>query len=117
MDEMSDSELVCGIEDDIMNFDISSGEDEEDDEMDNKMWRVLGHDSCVKNCSVFKSFKYYVRLCRMLDHDKTYKEVMKTVQKARDEDDMGFKEALDYAVHKRRNLIFRIIDKTKKDTA
>ena len=45
--------------------------------------------------------------CRSLKRDETYQAVINTLEKAKDDDEMDFEEALDYAVDKRKFIIYR----------
>ena len=50
--------------------------------------------------------------CQSLKHDRTHQQVMKTLKRARDDEDMGFNEALDYAADKRKFLILKVAKTT-----
>ena len=42
--------------------------------------------------------------------------MLKTLEKAKDDEEMGFSEALDYAVDKRKFLIYKSADETEQVT-
>ena len=53
---------------------------------------------------------------RSLRRDETYQAVLKTLEKAKDDEEMDFSEALDYAVDKRKFLIYTSADETEQVT-
>ena len=54
--------------------------------------------------------------CRSLRRDEMYQAVLKTLEKAKDDEGMDFSEALDYAVDKRKFLIYKSADETEQVT-
>ena len=96
---------------------VSSGEDEEDDEMDAKIWRIVGCKSCHEGCDELSSFKFFVRLRQNIDHDETFQKVLKTARAIRESECLTFKEALDKAIEKRKSLIFRAFAKAREESS
>ena len=90
---------------------MTSDEEEESqgDEETFNIWETM-FDECEENgLSIHEIYKYKILFLRAMKKDKTHKSVMQTLQKVRDEEDMDFEEALDFAVEKRRFLINRQI--------
>ena len=54
--------------------------------------------------------------CRSPRRDEMYQAVLKTLEKAKDDEEMDFSEALDYAVDKRKFLIYESADETEQFT-
>ena len=59
--------------------------------------------------SITDVYKEKVLFLRAMKKDPTHKSIMETLRKVKDEDGMDFEEALDYAVDKRKFLIYRQI--------
>ena len=69
--------------------------------MDDKVWRVIMHQSNNNNCGVLDSFKFHFRLSQALDTDAAINNIMDSVHAVRDENEhVGFVEALDQALRK-----------------
>jgi len=79
----------------------SDGEEEVD------VWKVITDEADEEDGGVLESFKRNVLFCRSLKRDETYQAVINTLEKAKDDDEMDFEEALDYAVDKRKFIIYR----------
>ena len=57
--------------------DVSPAEDEEDDNMKRKVWRVIVHWGNSNDCSnALDAFKFFFRFNRALDHDATIEKIM-----------------------------------------
>ena len=96
--------------------DMSPAEDEEDDKMDDKVWRVIMHQSDNNDCCVLDSFKFYFRLSQALDHDPTVENIMDSVRTVRDENGhVGFKKSSDQTLSKRKFLIKRALKREEAD--
>jgi len=77
--------------------DVTRSSDEElDDRIDRKLWRIMSLKSFCNQRCIVPTFKYYVKLCQMLHQDELYKNLMKDVQKIGN--GMNFNQALDYVV-------------------
>ena len=107
-DEDSDMES----EDDSLSMD-------EDEEGTNNLfiWKYILEESEKDQDTPMETYKLTVKLYHLLRNDQTHKSIMETVQRARDEEDMDFAEALDYAVDKRKFLIQRKIKEAKDHTS
>ena len=89
---------------------MSPAEYEEDDNINRKVWRVVVHwANSNEGRNALDAFKYFFRFSRALDHDATIEKIMDSVHAFRDEDDIGFKEALNRALKKRKYLVYRAL--------
>jgi hypothetical protein len=79
------------------------------------VWNVIVNEAEDVVNGVVEEFKSRVDFCRSLKLDKTYRKIKETMQKAMDDEDMKFNEALDYAADKRRFLIARVARKVVQD--
>ena len=98
---------------------FDGGSDEvssDDDEPEINVWNTILNEARDSNISVLESFKQNVMFCRSLRRDETYQAVLKTLEKAKDDEEMDFSEALDYAVDKRKFLIYKSADETEQVT-
>ena len=89
-------------------------EDEEDEQMDGKIWNAISH-WCIQNREdALDGFRHWFQFCRMLDHDPAIKKILESVHTLRDENDsLTFKDALDLALMKRKYLVYETL-KAKK---
>jgi hypothetical protein len=71
------------------------------------VWKVITDEADGEDGGVLESFKRNVLFCRSLKRDETYQAVINTLEKAKDDEKMDFEEALDYAVDKRKFIIYR----------
>ena len=94
----------------------SDAESSDDDEPGIDVWSTILDEARGSNISVLESFKQNVMFCRSLRRDETYQAVLKTLEKAKDDEEMDFSEALDYAVDKRKFLIYKSADETEQVT-
>ena len=85
----------------------TSGSELSSDEEEVDVWKVITDEADDDDGGVLEAFKRNVLFCRSLKRDETYKAVISTLQNAKNNDDMDFEEALDYAVDKRKFLINR----------
>ena len=60
----------------------------------------------MNGCNALSSFKFFVQLCQALKHDRTLRIIMDTIKKGREKYGMKLKEAVDYAVDKKKQLIY-----------
>ena len=77
------------------------------DEEEVDVWKVISGEADEEEGGVLESFKRNVLFYRSLKRDETYQAVINTLEKAKDDDEMDFEEALDYAVDKRKFIIYR----------
>jgi len=103
--DYSDSKSMSS-EDDV---DSDNSEASQDDEGTLGIWEIMSRECEETGLSIHEIFKYKILFLRAIKKDKTHKSVMETLQRVRDEEDMDFEEALDFAVEKRRFLINRQI--------
>ena len=85
--------------------------EEDDEEVD--VWKVISDEAAEDDGDVVESYKRNVKFCRSLKHDETHQQVMKSLMRARDDEDMDFDEALDYAADKRKFLILKVAKTTR----
>ena len=107
-------------EEEMQEADDASDRDDEvssdDDEPEVNVWNVILDEARDGDISVLESFRRNVMFCRSLKRDETYRAVLKTLERAKDEEEMKFSEALDYAVDKRKFLIYKSADETEQVT-
>ena len=107
-------------EEEMQEADDASDRDDEvssdDDEPEVNVWNVILDEARDADISVLESFRRNVTFCRSLKRDETYRAVLKTLERAKDEEEMKFSEALDYAVDKRKFLIYKSADETEQVT-
>ena len=115
--EESEEETDKEIDEEPESFD--GGNDEvssDDDEPKINVWTTILDEARDSNIGVLESFKQNVMFCRSLRQDETYQAVLKTLEKAKDDEEMDFSEVLDYAVDKRKFLIYKSADETEQVT-
>ena len=100
------------IEDTDMSDDknYSSDEEEElskDEEISIDIWNYLHNEEVIKEVPITTLYKQLVLISKALKQDEIHQAAMHTVTKAREEEEMDFREALDYAIDKRKFLIQR----------
>ena len=95
---------------------FSSDDEEEEEESNNgdremqiDIWNYLHDEEIIKQIPITTLYKHLVLLSKALKQDDTHQAVMHTIKKAREEEDMDFREALEYAIDKRKFLIKRRI--------
>ena len=97
--------------DEEMDSDTEEEDESENEEENNEwiidIWDMLRNKAKNTNNSLKNVYKYYVLLVKSFKHDEIHQKVMETVKRAQDEDEMDFREALDYAISKRTFLINR----------
>ena len=109
-------------EEQSMSETASSDEEEESDLDSNNgshttidIWKLTTDESEYRELSIAELYKEKVLFSKSLKKDNTHKAIMHTLQKAQEEEDMDFNEALDYAVDKRKFLIQRKIPVSDDD--
>ena len=95
------------------NEDNSFIDGDEEDSNNSLIWKYILEESEKDQDTPMETYNLTVKLYQLLKNDQTHKSIMETVQRARDEEDMDFAEALDYAVDKRKFLIQRKIIEVK----
>ena len=102
---------------DIYESDASEEEDmisdaESEDSLKVDVWPII---KAINEKDVLRGFKHFVILCRSFKKEEAYQAVNNTVTKAQQDDDMDFEEALDYAIERRKFLIYRSAKDSKPD--
>ena len=91
--------------------DSQSEDERESEQEDNEwiidIWDMLTHKAKSTNSSLSAVYRYFVLLVKSFKHDEIHQKIMETVKRAQDEDDMDFREALDYSIKKRTFLLNR----------
>ena len=105
-------------EDESDNGDIESDngdtEDSSTNEFEIDIWDVIDQEaSKYDNGDLAEAVKMHIILCRSLKKDSTVQAIMETLRQAKEDFNMNFIEALDYAVDKRKFLIQRTWAKWK----
>jgi len=110
--DMSDDENFSNDEEEEEKEEEEEEEEESnngDGEMQIDIWNYLHDEEIIKQIPITTLYKHLVLLSKALKQDDTHQAVMHTIKKAREEEDMDFREALDYAIDKRKFLIKRRI--------
>ena len=95
--------------------DIESKAEEESDtddsfngeSTDTNVWKVIDAETKQTDGDLLENVKRNIKFCRSFRRDKTIQAVKETLNQAQEKYDMDFREALDYAVDKRKFLIRR----------
>ena len=89
---------------------VSDGsENEEDKQMDSKIWNAIANWCRKSDKDALVGFKFWFEFCQELKDDPTIEKILETVKVYRDEHSLGFKEALDLALMKRKYLIYETL--------
>ena len=90
-------------------YDTEEEDEESDDEYSDKIdvWGQMFDESEQLGLPITTVYKDNILFMRAMKRDQTHKSVMETLEKVKDEENMDFAEALDYAIEKRRFLIQR----------
>ena len=120
-DNMEDAVEEDGSDNSDTESDNSDTEDSSKNELEIDIWNVIDQEaSTYEDGDLSEAVKMYILLCRSLKKDSTVQAIMETLRKAKEEHNMHFTEALDYAVDKRKFLIQQTwkewkAEKDKKD--
>ena len=79
------------------------------------VWDEMKRKADTTNDSFLRVYKDAIIFANSLKRADTHREVMKTFKKARNEDDMDFEEALDFALDRRKFLIVREFEDDEND--
>ena len=112
----NESEKQTDVADESSNdgSDASSDDTLSSDESEVDVWADIA-ENAKDDGDVVGAFKRAVDYSHSLYHDKTYKKIKLTMDKAKEDDDMKYNEALDYAADKRKFLIARAVRKAGRD--
>lgn len=97
-------------------FDGGDEVSSDDDEPEVNVWNLILDEARDADIRVLEFFKRNVMSCRSLKRDETYQAVVRTLEKAKKEEEMHFSETLGYAVDKRIFLIYKSADETEQVT-
>ena len=103
-EDYTDSESMSSEEEVESDESMDSNEDDEEIDIWEQMYYECDEESEISITDVYKD---KILFLRAMKKDSIHKAVMQTLQRVRDEEDMDFAEALDYAIEKRRFLIYR----------
>ena len=105
-------------EEEVMDETVSSDEEEDSDNENFKIdiWRSIINECEYRELSITELYKEKVLFSKSLKMDDTHKAIMRTLQKAQEEENMDFHEALDYAIDKRKFLIQRKLPMVDDDS-
>ena len=89
--------------------DLDESEEEESDEDDVDIWGIIYNEAGTVD-QILETVKRKIKFCRALKRDSTIAAIRNTMDSVREkEETMGFEEALDYALDKRKFLIRRTL--------
>ena len=94
---------------------MSEDDEIETDEFD--IWEYILQESKLKNMTPNEYYKEIVLIAHYLKADRAHQSIKETVQRAKEEEDMDFEEALEYAIDKRKFLIQRKIKEADEKEA
>lgn len=100
----SDDESMT-TDEEVDSDDSESSEDEDETRID--IWDKLIEECQESGLSIGDAYKERILFLRAMKKDRVHDSVMQTLHRVRDEEDMDFEEALEYAIEKRRYLIQR----------
>lgn len=87
-------------------YDTDEDEDSQED-LGINIWHHLHNESERRQARLIFLYKELVLLSKVLKRDEIHQAVMRTVKKAQEEEEMDFREALDFAIDKRKFLLHR----------
>ena len=96
-EDYTDSESMSSEEEVESDESMDSNEDDEEVDIWEQMYYECDEDSEISITDVYKD---KILFLRSMKKDSIHKAVMQTLQRVRDEEDMDFTEALDYAIRK-----------------
>ena len=79
------------------------------------VWEEMKRKAETTNDSFIQVYKEAIIFANSLTRADTHRKVMETFKKARNEDDMDFEEALDFALDRRKFLIVREFEDEEND--
>ena len=107
----TEEESYDSIDDNEEEENKDDGEQDEDDgdneDEESSLWMDMKNEALDLKVSLLDLYKEKIMFHRNLKRTSIHRAVMQTLQRARDEEDMSFSEALDYAVDKRKFLILK----------
>ena len=114
VDESSQSTTASSPEQEI-GWVKTKGDDEHDAEDEVDVWvELIEIANRSHNGDIYEAVRSQMLFCRALRHDSTIYEITRTIKNVQFEEDMGFDEALSYAVNKRMFLIKRRVEEEQK---
>ena len=95
-------------------LDVSEEEESDEDEVD--IWGIINDETVTDQNNVLETVKRKIKFCRALKRDSTIAAIRNTMDSFRENDvTIGFEEALDYAIDKRKFLIGRTLTKRRAE--
>ena len=86
-----------------------SNEEHLDDESDSNIWTSMKNEADASNVSILDLYKEKLKFYKVLKRSPVHQAVLKTIDRVQKEDDMDYFEALDYAIDRRKFLIFHVV--------
>ena len=111
-DDVSSNGSQAMDDDDDDSSETSETEDNTDDEDvdEHEIWLTMKEESGQLDMNIVDFYKAKVLFCRELKRNRIHQAIMETLNRARNEEDMSFSEALSYAVDKRKFLIYQTVE-------
>ena len=95
--------------------DLDESEEEESDEDDVDIWGIILNEAGTVD-QIQETVRRKIKFCRALKRDSTIAAIRNTMDNVREkEETMGFEEALDYALDKRKFLIRRTLKRRAEE--
>ena len=80
------------------------------------IWGIINDETVIDQNNVLETVKRKIKFCRALKRDSTIAAIRNTMDSFRENDvTIGFEEALDYAIDKRKFLIGRTLIKRRAE--
>ena len=90
---------------------LSDDDDEGGEEgTDLDVWMMMKNEAQQSNMTILELYKENILFHRRLKRSTIHQAIMKTMNRVKEEDDMSFSEALDYAIDKRKFLILQSVE-------
>ena len=107
-DDVDESDDDVDVESTVEKYELASDNEQlSGDEEEVDVWKVITDEADGEDGGVLQAFKRNVFFCRSFKRDETYQAVINTLEKVKEDEEMDFAEALDYAVDKRKFIIYR----------
>ena len=107
-DDVDESDDDVDVESTVEKYELASDNEQlSGDEEEVDVWKVITDEADDEDGGVLQAFKRNVLFCRSFKRDETYQAVINTLEKVKEDEEMDFAEALDYAVDKRKFIIYR----------
>ena len=99
--------------------DASSEDENQKEGWKINVWGVIVNSIGDRGKDLLETFKWYILFAREFEKDATVKKVYDTIDRAEDEEDMDWDEAVQHAIEKRKFLIQRqmgVVNNNEQDS-